>query len=144
VNLNSVANLRPDKVAPYRWKPGQSGNPSGRRKIPDDVREAARSFTAEAIATLGTIMRDKKAPPAARVRCAEVLLDRGWGRPETSATIRVSREVRDLSTAEILVALSALGIAGENGEAAELRITYDPPLDEPRDVTSAERSHEHG
>lgn len=41
---------------------------------------AARQYTADALKTLGDIMRDKKAPAVARTRAAEVLLDRGYGR----------------------------------------------------------------
>jgi hypothetical protein len=100
-----LANLRP-------WGKGQSGNPSGRLKIPADVKEMARGLTKEVIATLAAVMRDAAAPHSARVRAAETLLDRAWGRPETSANIRISRDVRDLTTAEILAALAAFGVVG--------------------------------
>jgi hypothetical protein len=71
----------------------------------------SRGPTKEPIGCLATVMRDSKAPPAAKVRAAEVILDRAWGRPETSATIRVHSDVRDLSTGEILAALAAFGVA---------------------------------
>jgi hypothetical protein len=64
-------------------------------------------------------MRDKAAPHSARVRAAETLLDRAWGRPETSATIRINNDVRDLSTAEILAALAALGVAAAEPDESE-------------------------
>jgi len=80
-------------------------------KIPQDVKEMARGLTKEAIATLAAVMRDAAAPHSARVRSAEVILDRAWGKPESSTNIRISQDVRDLSTAEILVALAALGFA---------------------------------
>jgi len=99
-----LANLR-------HFQKGQSGNPSGRVKIPPDVKEMARGLTKEAIATLAAVMRDKAAPHSARVRSAEVILDRAWGRPETSTNIRISQDVRDLTTAEILAALATLGVA---------------------------------
>jgi hypothetical protein len=102
----------PDKVWGKRFQKGQSGNPSGRVKIPPDVKEMARGLTKEAIGTLAAVMRDAAAPHSARVRSAEVILDRAWGRPETSANIRISQDVRDLSTAEILAALASCGIVG--------------------------------
>jgi len=79
----------------------------------------ARGLTKEAINTLAAVMRDSKAPHSARVRAAETLLDRAWGRPETSTYIRVSNDVRDLSTAEILAALASFGITGEEASPDE-------------------------
>ena len=68
------------------WVKGQSGNPGGRPKEEIDIRKLARSRGKEAIDTLYTIMRDEKAPPAARIAAATALLDRGYGRPEQSFT----------------------------------------------------------
>lgn len=40
----------------------------------------ARSHTEMALRTLAHIAKEPKAPPAARVAAAAVLLDRGWGK----------------------------------------------------------------
>jgi hypothetical protein len=109
-----------DKVWGKPFQRGQSGNPSGRMKIPEDVKKMARGLTKEAIGCLASVMRDLTAPPSARVRAAETLLDRAWGRPETSANIRISGDVRDLSTAEILAALAALGVAAAEPDGPEV------------------------
>ena len=72
------------------FKPGVSGNPGGRPKTPQTievrriilgVREAARELTLDALDTLATIMKDPKAPAAARISAAVALLDRGHGKP---------------------------------------------------------------
>jgi hypothetical protein len=66
------------------FQPGQSGNPGGRpRKSDDDrkVEKLARSYGAEALRTLASIMRSKKAPASARSAAAQAILDRGFGRP---------------------------------------------------------------
>jgi hypothetical protein len=83
------------------FQPGQSGNPAGRPKKTEEIKELeviARAFTREAIKALASIMMgdvtheitDKKGrvrrvklvvPPAARVAAASVLLDRGYGKP---------------------------------------------------------------
>src|SRR5918995_1644717 len=84
---NSLANLRP-------VQPGQALNPGGRPKVPAEVREAAMALTADAIRTLGEIMRDPKAPPATRVTAADKILDRALGRP--AQTMDVKSEKRDL------------------------------------------------
>lgn len=53
-------------------------------KAPSDIRSLARSHTKTAINTLIGIARSPKANDGARVRAAEALLDRGWGKaPQT-------------------------------------------------------------
>jgi Family of unknown function (DUF5681) len=92
------------------WERGQSGNPGGRprkpatveaRQVIHDVKEAAKALTAKAIATLENVMDDPKAPPAARVTAATIVLDRGWGRPTQS----IEGKAESFSLAD-LVALS--------------------------------------
>lgn len=63
-----------------RFLPGKSGNPGGRPKKLMEVVELARQHTPAAIQTLGQIMQDEDAPPAARVSASQTLLDRGWGK----------------------------------------------------------------
>ncbi len=66
-----------------RFKPGRSGNPSGRPKIIGHIRDLARQYAEDAIKTLAAIMIDEKAPPSARIFAANSLLDRGWGKATT-------------------------------------------------------------
>ena len=99
---------------------GKSGNPAGRPKELAHVKELARTYTAEAIGTLASIMKNDEAPPAARVKASESLLDRAWGKAESTTNLTVSKDVRDLSTAEILAALAATGVvAQEAGGGAD-------------------------
>jgi hypothetical protein len=71
----------PRRANSTSFRPGQSGNPNGRPKVVADVQNAAREHSGEAIETLAGIMRDPKAPAAARTSAACALLDRGYGKP---------------------------------------------------------------
>ena len=85
VKPGRIANLRP-------WKPGQSGNPNGRPKIAEEVKELARAYTKDAVlglAKLAGLVVDKetgepigKADSAAVCKAAlDSLLDRAAGKP---------------------------------------------------------------
>ena len=66
--------------APGRpFKPGQSGNPSGRPKVEGFIRELAQRHGPEALQTLVELLRSGKEP--IRLGAAEALLNRGYGRP---------------------------------------------------------------
>ena len=80
------------------WKPGQSGNPSGRPKIVGEIQDLARKATTLAIETLTRIASDRKAPPAAQVAAAVALLDRGYGRPGQAVDLNVNRKTHDEMT----------------------------------------------
>lgn len=58
----------------------QKGTPN---KATSSIKDAARAYTDEALSTLAEVMRDKAAPPAARVSAASAILDRGYGKPST-------------------------------------------------------------
>lgn len=61
---------------------GVSGNPGGRPKVVESVRELAREHTEAAIETLATIAQNPKASDSSRVQAATALLDRAWGKPQ--------------------------------------------------------------
>jgi hypothetical protein len=71
----------PRRATSTSFKPRQSGNPNGRPKVLADVQNAARDYSTAAIETLAQIMRNPKAPAAARISAACALLDRGYGKP---------------------------------------------------------------
>ena len=91
------------------WQPGQSGNPGGRPKQDKSVKLLARQFTAEAIQTLAEVMRDTGAATSARVGAAQVLLDRGHGRPLQQLEVGEAGAFADLEEAELDAAIAKMG-----------------------------------
>lgn len=85
-------------------------------KVPGDIRSLARSHTATAIRVLAGIMGEPKAPASARVTAAQVLLDRGWGKPEQTSNLNVRRlNAREMSDDE----LAAIAVGRSDGDMDE-------------------------
>ena len=63
-----------------RFLKGYSGG-TGRPPKPEHIRDAFRSASMEALDVLLGILRDSCARPADRIRAAEIILDRGYGKP---------------------------------------------------------------
>jgi len=72
--MAETQNLKP-------FAPGKSGNPGGRPKIPQHIRDMARALTEEAIGTAAEIMRNPAETGSARMAAVNAILDRGWGKP---------------------------------------------------------------
>jgi hypothetical protein len=73
-----------------RGKPIQKGqvlNPGGRPKLPEELKAAFRAAAPEALEVLEKVMRSTKAAPAARIKAAEVILNRGYGTPTQSVEL---------------------------------------------------------
>lgn len=71
------------------WQPGESGNPNRPISGPQ-LRALAATFGQAAILTLGELLGHAKVE--VRVRAAEALLDRGFGRPKSEVTIHESAD----------------------------------------------------
>jgi hypothetical protein len=77
-------------------------------KAPTEIRSLARSHTEAAIRTLAAIMKQRKAPAAARISAACALLDRGWGRPD-----RLNADEAEQSSNELFLQILKKISAGE-------------------------------
>lgn len=96
------------------FPPGNSANPGGRPKLPEDVkhvRELARQYTAEAIATLASVMADGSGP--AKVAAVKELLDRGWGKSAQPITGEGGE-----GSVQLGVTLNVVGVAGKSTKDA--------------------------
>ena len=88
--LRGLANHRrkpgpkPGQRHPGQWKPGQSGNPSGRpKKSPEmkDLERRCRESAEDALRLLLELVNDEDAPRRDRLYAAREILDRGFGKP---------------------------------------------------------------
>jgi hypothetical protein len=73
-----------------RFVAGVSGNPGGRPVLPEELKRLCQAKGEEAINTALEIMDDPDQPAVARLKAAEILLDRGYGR----ATQHIEAEVK--------------------------------------------------
>ena len=71
-----------------RFVAGNNANPTGRPKVPREVREAIRAACPEAVQVLIELLHDKKS--LIRLEAAKSLLDRGYGKPETMSKIELT------------------------------------------------------
>lgn len=99
------------------WVKGHSANPGGRRAI-GSLTALARQHTEEAVKTLLAIMGNGKAPAAARVGAATVILDRGYGKP-VQMTADLTNQLNDLIDSDLDDALIAVRDALSARSAAE-------------------------
>jgi len=90
------------------WKKGQSGNPGGHPRALREVTAFAREKSQAALERLADIVATSK-NEAAVVRAAEVLLERGFGKPLQSIhnTFGRSKHSRDLTRDQLLAIVSS-------------------------------------
>ena len=98
------------------------------RKVKNDLRAAAKTFSAEALQTLASIMRNPDANAQHRIAAANALLDRGHGKPrqETALTVDVYAQMSDADLIRCITgkALTDEEIAAARGEP--MLIEHDP------------------
>lgn len=76
-----------DRLKPYQFKPGQSGNPGGKPKGMGKFRELCRSYMEEAVEAIVELARKKKTPPSIKLAAWQYLLDQGWGKPRQAVEV---------------------------------------------------------
>ena len=68
-------------------------DPTPKKVTPLQLDSLARAYTEQAIQTLGGIMING-AEEGSRIRAADILLDRGWGRPKQDNSHELKGEIK--------------------------------------------------
>lgn len=92
----------PKRATSTSFPKGVSGNPSGRPKIPSEVKELAKQYTVEAIEMAAKWMR-QEVYPMASIAGIETILNRGHGRPVQTTNLRKITCIGDLTDEELLI-----------------------------------------
>ncbi len=118
---------------PYRWKPGQSGNPSGRPAI-QKLSAAIRNILGQSVpgldgVTYAELIAETLAEKAAAgdVRAAEILADRAEGRPSQSLDLQVTQlteRFEKMSREELLKYAQTGELPTERGRDEENGMAY--------------------
>ena len=99
---------------------GKSGNPAGRPKAsPYNLRALCEQYTGQAVAVLRSIMADEEAPHAARVKAAEAILDRAYGKPTQSLEVTQHKAPDDYTRADLLAIALGCGQAAADDRRSE-------------------------
>jgi hypothetical protein len=63
-----------------RFKPGQTGNPGGRKRIDNEIRKMLADGTKESVKALCDIVSNSSISPKVRCFAAQIILDRVYGK----------------------------------------------------------------
>ena len=106
--MSAESSAKAERGRPF--KPGQSGNPGGRPKIPEDVKMAFRAACPEAVEILIGIMRNPKEKTPYRLDAIKTILDRAYGRPVQAQDISFDVD----STADVMAQIRRVAMEYAN------------------------------
>lgn len=72
------------------FKKGTSGNAGGRPKVPEELKEAFKAAAPDALQVLKFVMLNSREKASDRLRAAEIILDRGYGKPVQAVDLDAS------------------------------------------------------
>ena len=96
---------------PNRYKPGQSGNPAGRpkkTKEEEDMLAELKALAPLAVQKMKTILESDRVAALARVRVIEIILERTFGKVESSVKVTNTQESIEAAEAELEAIFSSV------------------------------------
>lgn len=108
---------RPLPPIETRFKPGVSGNPSGRPKKNRDLEKTAEFYVDEAVKVLASALKDDDAK--VRIAAANAILDRARGKPKQAVEIERTPHSLDEITTDALIAAIHQGRASDGTAETE-------------------------
>ena len=87
-----------------RFLPGQSPNPGGRPKKTDEEKDALEEIRKLAPGVAGymvTMLNNPRVPAVAKVRILEIILERTYGKPETSVRLNADLQNNEAARARL-------------------------------------------
>lgn len=124
-NFRRKPGPKPGQRHSGQWKPGQSGNPSGRpKKSPEmkDLERRCRESAEDALRFLLDTIEDDDAPRNVRLQAAREVLDRGFGKPvDRQAVLNMSGPAQGAAalTRDQLEAIAAGAFEAEPAQVLE-------------------------
>lgn len=89
-DVQRIGNKLAGRDAKGRFVKGHGESGAGRPKMPEDMKKAFRELAPDCCKVLCQIVNDESARHADRIKAAEVILDRGFGKPVQSVDIDAS------------------------------------------------------
>ena len=108
-----------------RFVPGQSGNPGGRPKVLEEVRELGKAASPKIMRAFIKMALDEKTPAAQRIAAGNAVLDRTMGKPEQQH--RVSGQI---NFAHLLAEYTQLRALEDGGELEALDVVDGHAVDD--------------
>lgn len=106
----------------HGFQPGNCANPGGRSKKDIELEAHARLHAKFAIDTAAQILMSTEASNSDRLKAAQLILERGHGKPKETVTVKHERPVSEWSEEQLDAAIASL--TGETRAAEGAKVAH--------------------